>query len=145
VGAAWPLGVDENVLGGSLRSGERLYLRGLGMHAASRVVFQLDRPYNKFQAELALDDSAGESGSVNFLVLSDASGEFKPIYKSPVVRGGDAPLPISIDIAGAKRIALFVEPADHGDALDRANWLDARLIGPASGERRLGERGALAP
>ncbi len=129
VGAAWPLGVNENVLGEKLRSGQRLYLRGLGMHAASRVVFALDRPYTKLQAELAIDDSAGDAGSVTFLVLSaDAGGTFKPIYKSPVIRGGDAPTPIALDIAGAKRIALLVEPADHGDALDRANWLDARLL-----------------
>jgi hypothetical protein len=136
VGAAWPLGVDENVLGGNLRSGDRLYLRGLGMHAASRVVFALDRPYKTLQAELALDDSAGDSGSANVLVLSDATGEFKAIYKSAVIRGGDAPLPISLNVAGAKRIALIVEPADHGDTLDRVNVLDARL---------LGERGASAP
>lgn len=128
VGAPWPLGVDENVLGGRLRSSDRLYLRGLGMHAMSVVGFTLDRPYAKFQAELALDDSTGEKGSVHFLVLSDASGAFKPIYKSPLIRGGDAPTPIVLGIAGAKRLALIVEPADHGDVLDRANWLDARLL-----------------
>jgi hypothetical protein len=128
VGTAWPLGVDENVLGGNLRSGGGMFLRGIGMHAASAVAFDLDRPYAKFQAELALDDSAGDSGSVVFRLVSIEEKSRRLLYESPIIRGGDAPTPISIDVTGVKRLALLVEPADHGDSLDRANWLDARLI-----------------
>jgi hypothetical protein len=54
-------------------------------------------------------------------------------FTSPVVRGSDAVLPVSIDVAGATRIALAVEAADQGDTLDHANWLRARLV-PAGTE-----------
>ncbi|MCA9270214.1 MAG: NPCBM/NEW2 domain-containing protein, partial [Planctomycetales bacterium] len=126
---SYPLGVDQNVVGGRLRSGQRLFARGLGMHSDSRAVFALDREYDRFEAELAIDDSAGLQGSVVFRVLCDAGGSFHTVYQSPVVRGGDKPLPARVDIRGARRLALLVESADQGDVLDRANWLGARLVG----------------
>lgn len=124
----WPLHNDRNVLGGRFRAGGDLYERGLGMHSASRIVYALDQPYRRLEAELAIDESAGRGGSVVFLVLADAGGSFKPIYKSPVVRGGQKPIAMSVDLSGARRIALFVEAADRGTELDRANWLNARLM-----------------
>ena len=46
---------------------------------------------------------------------------------SEVVRGGQPPVPISVDLDGVKRISLLVDFADRGDELDHADWLDARL------------------
>ena len=85
--------------------------------------------YRKFAAELAIDQAAGLSGSVVFKVLVDSgSGQWKPASESAILRGGDAPLPISVDLQGASRLALLVEFADRGDECDYANWLNARLI-----------------
>ena len=124
----WPLGVNENVLGGRLRSVGNMYVQGIGMHSRSRARFALDQPYSKFQAEVAIDESAGHRGSATVVVLSDASGKFKITGEPIPIRGGKPPVSISVDISGAKNIALFVESADHGTQLDRANWLNARLI-----------------
>lgn len=123
----WPLGEDANVLGGRLRAGGEVFDRGLGMHSRSRVDYALDKPYRRFEAELAVDEAAGLKGSVQFLVLSDAGGTFRPV-RSPIIRGGQKPTPISVDISGAKRIVLAVEAADWGTELDYANWLNARLV-----------------
>jgi hypothetical protein len=46
---------------------------------------------------------------------------------SEVIRGGDAPVPISVPLGDAKGLALVVDYADRGDELDHADWLDARL------------------
>jgi len=125
----WSYGVDRNVLGGRLRAGERCYDKGLGMHSTSRLAYELRRPYRRFQTDLAIDDSAGPRGSVTFRVfLCDAAGTWGEAFKSPVVRGSDPPLPVSVDLAGAKRIALVVDFADRADELDYANWLGARLV-----------------
>ena len=48
-------------------------------------------------------------------------------YTSPILRGGQTPLPISIDLSNAKKLDLFVDFADRADQLGRADWLDARL------------------
>ena len=78
----------------------------------------------RFEAELGIDDSAGGQGSVQFRVLVDGKEKFA----SPIVRGGDPPLPISVDIADAQKLELVVDYADRGDVLDHADWLNARLV-----------------
>lgn len=124
----WSYGADRNVLGGRLRSGGQTYLKGLGMHTTSRLAYRLDGKFQRFEAEIALDDAAGRQGSVVFRVYTtDAKGEWKPALESPLVRGGDAPAPISVDVSGAQALALIVEYGDRGDSQDYANWLDARL------------------
>ncbi len=129
----WPLGVNQNVLGGRLRSAGGIFFHGLGMHGTSRVAYPLDGQYRSLEAELALDDRAGRQGSVIYRVLLEAANEqgeqaWKVAYSSPIVRGGDPLLSISVDVRGANRVALVVEFADWGDTLDHANWLHARLL-----------------
>lgn len=124
----WPLGVDRNVLGGRLRCGEIVFLRGLGMHSASRVAFDLNGE-QRFEAQFALDDRAESRGSVvGKVLLETETGKWTPGWESPTVRGGDAPLTLSIPLKGARRMALLVEFADRGDEWDHANWLNARLV-----------------
>jgi hypothetical protein len=130
----WPYGVDENVLGGRLRSGGGVYPKGIGMHPISRLAYTLNGKYRRFEAELALDDAAldgasGPQGSVVFKVLVEREpNQWETEYESEIVRGGDASLPVSVDVQGARRIAMIVDYADHADEHDHANWLMARLI-----------------
>lgn len=128
---SWPLGRDRSASGTSLRSRGAMVSKGIGMHSTSRVAFDLSEGYARFEACVVLDDSAGKNGSVVFRVFLDAGdGTWAAAYESPVVRGGDAALPISIDVSKAERMALIVESADRGDLSDHANWLYARLIKP---------------
>jgi hypothetical protein len=126
----WPLARDENVLGQPLKTAGQVYFKGLGMHSDSRVTYELDRPYRRLAATLALDDAAAEAeaGSVIYRVFTDdGSGRWSEKFASPIVRGGEKPVELAVDLAGAKRISLLVESADRGDQRDYANWLDARL------------------
>ncbi len=120
----WPYKLDRHVSGGQLRCGGRLYAKGIGMHSASRLTYLLDRPYKRFEAELGVDDSTKGGGSVRFRVYVDG----KEKHGSETVRGGGKPVPISVDIDGAKRLDLIVDFADRADQQDRADWLDARLV-----------------
>jgi hypothetical protein len=209
----WPYRADHNVTGGRLRAGGRLYLKGLGVHSAARLVYELGagargegrgagdkllsplptnlrsvpgegQPKNsplplgegqgvragqpnsplplgegqgvratgpkalgspspgrrpgepgdpkrplgptaqRFAAELAIDDSTAGGGSVQFRVLVDGREKFA----SPILRGGDPPVPVSVDLTGAKKLELLVDYADRADVLDHADWLDARLL-----------------
>jgi hypothetical protein len=120
----WSYQLDRNVQGTPLRSGGRLWLKGVGMHSASRLTFPLDGRHKRFAAEAAIDDLAGPRGSVVFRIFVDAEQKFA----SPIVRGGDAPLAIAIDLPPqAKSLSLIVDFAQRGDELDYANWLNARL------------------
>ncbi len=133
---SWPYQSDRNAAGGPLCCNGRRYLKGLGVHSAARLVYTISplplgegqgvravSSPTRFQADLAIDDSAAGGGSVQFRVLVDGREKFK----SPTIRGGDPPMPISVDITGAKQLELIVDYADRADVLDRADWLDARL------------------
>jgi hypothetical protein len=121
---AWPYHTDRNVTGSMSRSGGQLYLKGLGMHSASRLTYALPEGYRSFQAELAIDDSTARRGSVRFRIFVDGRDK----YTSPIVRGGMPPLPVAVDVTDAKRLDLIVEYADRADEQDHANWLQARLV-----------------
>jgi hypothetical protein len=120
----WPFRNDRNVNGGLLRNGGRLYVKGIGVHSAARLAYPLEGKYEKFQADLALDDSAGGGGSVRFRVLVDGREKFV----SEILRGNRPPTPVTVDVAGAKQIELFVDYADRGDVQDHADWLGARVV-----------------
>jgi hypothetical protein len=124
----WPYARDRNVLGEPLLVSGKRYLKGIGMHSASRLTYHLGETFRRFDAQVALDESAGKRGSVTFGVYLERDGKWGEVFVSNVVRGGDAPLPVSIDVEGATGITLTVDYADRGDQLDRAVWLDARLM-----------------
>jgi hypothetical protein len=124
----WPFRRDRNVLGEPLSVAGQQHLKGLGMHSASRITYQLDEEYKQFDAMAAIDDSAEKKGSVTFGIYVMRNGEWKPAYASQVMRGGDSPQPISVDVGGARALTLTVDFADRGDELDHADWLDARLV-----------------
>ncbi len=123
LGREWLYQLDRTVGGARLRAAERLYVKGIGMHSAARLTFAIDGEFQRFEAELAIDDESHGGGSVVYRVFADAEER----YRSPIVRGGEAPISVSVDIAGAQRISLVVDHAERGDQLDRADWLNARL------------------
>lgn len=125
----WPYANDACVSGGPLRADGKLFLKGLGMHSAARITYDLAGSYRWLRSELAIDDSAGAAGSVAFRVFVDTGdGRWQPRYASGAQRGGEPSTAMSVDLAGAKRISLLVEFADRGDQQDDADWLNARLI-----------------
>lgn len=120
----WNYRADRNVAGEWLRMDGQRYLKGIGVHSSARLTYALDEPYERFQAELGIDDATAGGGSVRYRVFVDGKNKFT----SEIVRGGMKPLPVSVDLAGAKRLDLVVDFADRADQLDHADWLDARLI-----------------
>jgi hypothetical protein len=125
----WNYRADRSVEGSPLRAENHLYLKGLGMHSASRLTYDLDQPYRRFDAKLAVDDETAGRGSVIGRVFVDpGDGKWELRFESPIVRGGMPSLPVSVDLKGAKRISLLVDFADQGDQQDHADWLGARLV-----------------
>lgn len=126
----WPLGVDQTPLGRCLSANGMRYAKGIATHAAARVIYELESDDSRFQAELAIADNAADAtpGSVVFRVYTVSDGKLSAIYESPVIRGGDEPTPIDLDVAGAAALVLVVDFADNGDAGDDALWLDARIV-----------------
>lgn len=128
LGMVWPHRVDRAVTGGPLRAGGQLWTRGFGVHAPSRLEFDLTGEYRELRGAVAIDDSVldlAQTGSVVFRVELDGT----TAWTSPVVRGGREPLELpAIDLGEAERLALVVEEADRSHVADRADWLRLRLL-----------------
>jgi hypothetical protein len=119
-----PHRVNESVSGGPLRLGGTRFSRGLGVHARSDLAYELASGYKTFAAVIGVDAAVGGAGSVLFRVL----GDDRVLYESPVLRGGDAPLPIRVDVRGVLLLRLVVDFADNGDLADHADWANAHLL-----------------
>ena len=124
----WSYERDSNVLGQELVFARQRYVKGIGMHSASRLSYALDGSAQRFQARAAIDAAAGDGGSVVFRVYVAKAGRWEEGYSSEIQRGGDPPQRIDVDLTGATAIALLVDYADRGDERDYANWLDARIV-----------------
>jgi NPCBM/NEW2 domain/Right handed beta helix region len=109
--------------GGPIRIGTAVFDHGIGAHAPSRIVVELDGRCSLFLADVGLDEEVGDRGSVVFEVWSDG----ERLAVSGIVRGPQVAVPIAADLEGVGRMTLVVTPGGDGNAFDHADWGDARL------------------
>jgi len=128
LGMRWPHRIDRSATGEPLQVGGREIARGIGMHAPSKVRWQLDGSWKSLRGAVAIDDSVlrnGEAarGAVTFRVLGDG----KVLWESGVLRGGDAALPMpKVPIEGVHELVLEADPGSDFTG-DRADWLRVLL------------------
>ena len=109
--------------GGPIRIGTAAFDHGIGAHAPSRIVVELDGRCSLFLADVGLDEEVGDRGSVVFEVWGDG----ERLAVSGIVRGPQVAVPIAADLEGIGRMTLVVTPGGDGNAFDHADWGDARL------------------
>jgi hypothetical protein len=129
LGLRWPLVNDGCVDGRDLRLGGGTYDRGLGMHSAARVAYDLGGAYRRFEALVGIDDQAGDEqtgrqGGVRIRVLADG----KPLGGDRDVSARTGPVAVRADLTGARELTLVVDFGDRGSVQDRVDWADARLV-----------------
>ncbi|MEV0779643.1 sigma-70 family RNA polymerase sigma factor [Streptomyces sp. NPDC050428] len=99
------------------------YGHGASVHARSSVTIELNRRCATYQALVGVDDMTLGLGAVRFSVYGD-SGR---LWRSPVVRGGEAAVPVSVGIGGRTTIRLVVEPHTPFDRVAVADWAQSRI------------------
>jgi len=126
LGMVWPVRKDRCTTGSPLRAGGRIWTRGIGVHAPSRIVYDLDGEWKSLRGRVAIDDeviSLPARGSARFRIKNGES----LLWESPLLRGGDMPVALPpIDLQGVRQLVLEVDMADEMHVGDRADWL--RLI-----------------
>jgi hypothetical protein len=117
-------GKDATWDGHDLRLGGVAYDRGVGTLPRTLLAYRLEPGDRRFQATVGLDERAGELASVVFRVLVDEQERFA----SPPLSRRDAPVPVDVNVTGAKLLILVTEFGDRGDVQDVADWAEARLV-----------------
>jgi alpha-galactosidase len=109
------LGSDD---GGPVTVDGVVYAKGLGAHAYSEVRFSLNGACSTVSAIMGVDDEVGANGSVTFEIWTD--GVLR--YDSGIITGSTAARSVSVDVTGARELALIVTDADDGPYYDHADW-----------------------
>ncbi|MDS0139563.1 MULTISPECIES: beta-galactosidase [unclassified Amycolatopsis] len=94
------------------------YGKGLGAHAASDVQLYLAGACTRLTASVGVDGETGTGGSVSFSVSADGVTK----VTTPVVRGGQAAVPVDVDVTGAQVLDLVVSDGGDGNGQDHADW-----------------------
>lgn len=102
--------------------GNRRFARGLGTHAPSRIVYDLDGTYGRFAAW------AGGQHDYHATVAFEVWVDGRKAWESGPMTSADAAKAVEVDIRGAKRLELVVTDGGNGVGADHANWADARLL-----------------
>ncbi|MFE2033651.1 sigma-70 family RNA polymerase sigma factor [Streptomyces scopuliridis] len=107
----------------SVSIGGTRYGHGVTMHAASSVTIDLNRSCSRYAALVGVDDLTMGLGSVRFSLYGDGTR----LWRSPVLSGGDAAVPVDVGISGRKTIRLVVEPHTPFDVVALADWAQSRI------------------
>jgi alpha-galactosidase len=98
--------------------------RGVGTHANSTLWIDLGGGSDRFQAAVGLDDAAGsEKGSIVFRVQGDG----RLLWESGVMKQGQSPAAIDINVKNIKILLLQARDAGDGVEYDHADWAEARF------------------
>ena len=120
--------------GRPLKIGCTTYSHGLFCHAASKVAVRLPEPGKTFSAAVGLDAN-GCAGSVVFSVV--VAG--KTAFKSDTLKQGSAPVPVKVDLGGAKQFTLEVGDAGDGVSCDQSDWAEAKVTLASGKEIKLSD------
>ncbi|MFE7778234.1 sigma-70 family RNA polymerase sigma factor [Streptomyces sp. NPDC057445] len=99
------------------------YGHGVSVHARSSITIDLNRACGTYSALVGVDDTTPGPGPVRFAVYGDGAR----LWQSPVMRRGDAAVPVSIGISGRGTIRLAVERHTPLGSVALADWARARI------------------
>jgi len=112
---------DEMVLGGAIRLNGRVYERGIGVQAKSRLEFALGARWNRLFVRCGIDDAASREGQAVFRVIGDGK-----VLQEVTRRRGEEPAVLRVDVTGVDRLVLEALPGDSYTS-DLCDWADARV------------------
>jgi len=114
---------NKSVGGAPLKIAGKPYKRGVGTHAHGIFRVKLDGKTTRFTAMVGIDSESGNNGSAEFQVIVNK----KIIWKSGVMKGGQAAKPVEVNLTGAKMVDLVVTTGGNDYGSDHTDWADAKF------------------
>nr|WP_299417501.1 NPCBM/NEW2 domain-containing protein [uncultured Emticicia sp.] len=116
-----------NVSGQTLMVGGYQTNNGIGTHANSRLVYNLNGQYSTFSGSVGRDDAADNCGcgtmKLQFIIKADGA----TLFTSNLLGTADGKQAFSVNVAGKNNIELIVNDGGDQPWGDHADWLDAIL------------------
>lgn len=99
------------------------YDKGIGTHANSKHVFDIDKKFTTFTTDIGIDTEAGAKASAVFEVYGDNT----LLYRGEPIKRFDLPRHVSVDITNVKYLTLITTDAGDGNYDDHTDWLNPIL------------------
>lgn len=101
------------------------YAHGVSVHAPSSLLIDLNRQCTGYDAVVGIDDITLPLGvgGVRFAVYGDG----ERLWRSDVIRPGDAPVPVHVGISGRRQIRLVVEEHTPFGRAAVADWAQSQF------------------
>ncbi|WP_432158858.1 sigma-70 family RNA polymerase sigma factor [Streptomyces sp. bgisy153] len=99
------------------------YARGVTVHGDSSVTVDLNRACSSYDALVGVDDLTLKLGQMYFSVWADGVR----LWRSGRIKGGDAAVPVHVDLTGRRTVRLVVEPHSHFDWAALGDWAESKF------------------
>ena len=113
--------IDKSVDMHPITIAGRHFEHGLGTHSPGDMLIDLNGGATRFTAWVGIDDETNKRGSAEFQIVGDG----KLLWSSGVMRGGQEPRHVDVDMTGVRQLALLVGDGGDGFEYDHADWADA--------------------
>jgi NPCBM/NEW2 domain len=123
-GVVWPWQRDVGLDGGPLVLGGKRYAKGIAVHSAARLTWDLGGAYLRLRALVGIADLVAPEGDCVAILRGDG----KELWKQERVRGGEAPRALDLDLSGVQRLELEVGLGERFDIGDHLLLADAYLV-----------------
>lgn len=99
------------------------YKTGIGTHANSKHVFDINGKYKTFTTDFGIDTEAGTKSSAIFEIYGDNT----LLFRSEKMGRFDLPKHADVHIQGVKKLSLITTDAGDGNYDDHTDWLNPIL------------------
>jgi len=106
-----------------LKMGGVTHERGIGTHPPGEFHVRLDGGTRRFTSLVGIDAESGNKGTAEFIVV----GDNKTLWKSGVIKGGQAPKKADVKLDGVKLLKLIVTVGGDNYGHDHTDWADAKF------------------
>jgi hypothetical protein len=114
---------DQNLDGGQLKLSNKVYAKGLAVHARTEITVELDGAYREFRVVLGIDDSVGGRDDGTVVTVF---GDGKELLKTTITRK-DGPQEKAVNIKDVKELKILVASPDILDLGKHVDLADAKV------------------
>lgn len=115
--------INRSVVGTPLLIGGRVYSRGIGGHAISRMLFDLGGKAKKVEGYAGPDETNIFATNLEFKIIGDG----RELWGSGVMKRGDAAVPFDVDLSGIDKVLLLIDMCDDEFMYDHGDWAEVRF------------------
>lgn len=116
--------VNRSVVGTPLTIGGKSFKRGIGAHAISRMLFNLDGKAKKVRGMAGPDETNLFATKMEFKIVGDG----RELWSSGIMTRGDAAKAFDVDLRGVDKVLLLVDMCDDEFMYDHADWVDVEFV-----------------